>query len=67
MWVREDLLNFIIYDEFLFKILDSLLFNDVVLFIYIWFVLFEDVKIEEYDYNKVKESMCLLVLELSDL
>lgn len=65
--VREDLLNPIIHDESLLKILDSLLPNDVASFIHTRFVLFEDVKIEEYDHNKVKESMRLLVSELSDL
>lgn len=64
---REDLLNPIINDTSLLNILDNLLPKDINSFIHPRFASFENVAIEEYSHDKVKESMRLLVSELNDL
>lgn len=65
--VREELLNPIITDKSFLNILSSLLPTDINSFIHPRFASFEDVVIEEYGHDKVKENMRLLVSELSDL
>lgn len=65
--IREELLNPIISDTVLLNILDNLLPKDINSFIDARFSSFDNVIIKEYGHNQVKDSMRLLVSELSDL
>ena len=65
--IKEELLNPIISDTVLLNILDNLLPKDINSFIDVCFTSFENVTIKEYGHNQVKDSMRLLVSELSDL
>lgn len=65
--VREDLRNPIITDKSFLNILSGLLPKDIKSFIHTRFSSFDDVTIEEYGQDKVKESIRLLVSELNDI
>lgn len=65
--VREELYRPTITNDTLLGVLGSLLPNDIDSFVHTRFASFDDVTIEEYNHDKAKESLRLLVADLNDI